>query len=399
MAIIRFTDCKLCDEGQVVEQDLYVNTESGKIVDPSFNVDKVIDLHGLILTPGFIDIQINGCFGFDFSHYATDEEYLTGYDKCLKKLVKTGTTSLCPTMITSTSKNYSKILPFLEGQKRNDRTESLGAHCEGPIISRKKKGCHDPRNLKTPKNKKEFYEVYGGRQNFQYMKIITAAPELDGFLDLIPEITGNSVVYSIGHTTATFEQSLAAVKNGATMITHMFNAMPQPHHRNPGPIGLEGLEDEGMCPYFGLISDGIHIHPTYINLIYNANKERCCLVTDAMNLIGLPDGEYPWEDRFIIKSGRSLILKGTDTIAGSATEQAKCMRNLREWCDISLPEAVKCVTNNPAKSVHVDDHKGFLRIGYDADLCVLDKHGNVKQVFKLGNKVYDMKEETVKGRL
>ncbi|QPG74650.1 hypothetical protein FOA43_001982 [Brettanomyces nanus] len=399
MAIIRFTNCKLCDEGQLIDHDLYICTRSGQIVEPRLSIDRVVDLHGLIIAPGFIDLQINGCFGFDFSHYSTDENYEAGYDKCLKRLVKTGTTSLCPTMITSTAQNYSRILPFLGKEKRSDRTESLGAHCEGPIISKKKKGCHDVRNLKRPSSKEEFYQVYGGQKTFQYMKIITAAPELEGFLELIPEITGNNVVYSIGHTMATFEQSLAAVKNGATMITHMFNAMPQPHHRNPGPIGLEGLEDEGMCPYFGLISDGIHIHPTYINIIYNSNKERCCLVTDAMNLIGLPDGEYPWEERFVVKKGRSLILKGTDTIAGSATEQAQCMRNLKKWCDIGLAEAVKCVTNHPAKCAHVDDHKGFLRVNYDADLCVIDKDGNVKQVYKLGKKVYDEREDILRGHL
>lgn len=388
MAIIRFTNCQLCDEGIIYHRDLYISTTKGCIIPGVRNADKVIDLHGSILTPGFIDIQINGCYGFDFSEYSTEEEYSKGYNNCLRKLIKTGTTSICPTVIRFTDDVCTHVLPLLKAEANNDRTESLGSHCEGPIISTIKKGCHDEKYFRRPKTKEELYSAFGCEKNLDYIKIITAAPELDGILSLIPEITDRDIIFSIGHTMATYEQCQEAVKQGATMLTHIFDAMPQPHHRNPGPIGLEGLADERLCPYFGLISDGVHIHPTYINIIYNANKDRCCLVTDAQNTIGLPDGEYPWEGRYLVKKGRSLKVKGTDTIAGSVTDQAQCMRNLMKWTNTSLAEAVKCVTNHPARSVHVDDHKGFLKEGYDADLCVIDKDGNVKQVYKMGNIVY-----------
>lgn len=388
MAIIRFTNCQLCDEGKIVCKDLYICTTKGHIVAAVSKVDQVIDLHGLILTPGFIDIQINGCYGFDFSEYSSEKEYTKGYNKCMKELIKTGTTSICPTVIRFTDDVCMHVLPLLKAEEKKDRTESLGSHCEGPIISTIKKGCHDENYFRRPKTKEDLYSAFGCEENLNYIKIITAAPELDGVNSLIPEITGRNIIFSIGHTMATYEQCLEAINEGATMITHIFDAMPQPHHRNPGPIGLEGLADERLCPYFGLISDGVHIHPTYINIIYNANKDRCCLVTDAQNTIGLPDGEYPWEGRYLVKKGHSLKVKGTDTIAGSVTDQAQCMRNLMKWTNTPLAEAVKCVTNHPARSVHVDDHKGFLKEGYDADLCVIDKDGNVKQVYKMGNIVY-----------
>lgn len=387
MAILKFTNGQLCDEGEFYTADLYVDDVLGVIVEPTENVDEVVDLQGQVLTPGFIDFQINGCFNFDFSHLRPEDEFIQGYKECLRKLLETGTTSLCPTMVTSTPRNYSTILKWLGPERVNDHSESLGAHCEGPIISKMKKGCHEVRNLRSPSTETEFYDVYGGEENFKYMKILTAAPELPGFLDLIPHITAHNVIYSIGHTMTTFDTAYEAVKRGASMITHMFNAMPQPHHRNPGPIGLEGLENEAECPYFGLISDGIHIHPSYINIIYNANKDRCCLVTDATNLLGMPDATYPWEDQLIVKKGSSIKLKGTDTICGSVTTQAHCLRNFMKWAHIGLPEALKTVTNHPAIATKTDDHKGFLRVGYDADLCIVDAAGNVHSVYKLGNKI------------
>ncbi|GME82424.1 unnamed protein product [Ambrosiozyma monospora] len=353
MAIIKFTNGLLCDEGHLKAGDLYVDTYTGKIVAPKAQerVDKTIDLMGLILAPGFIDIQINGCFGFNYTDYESDWAYEQGYDECMKKLLTTGTTSVCPTIVTSTPRNYTKILPKLKHRREKYRTESLGSHCEGPMISTKKKGCHNINNLKRPKSKKEFYDVYGGKQNLENIKIITAAPELDGILDIIPEIVANDVVYAVGHTEAKFETALKAVDHGATMITHTFNAMPQPHHRDPGPIGLLGLSDSSKAPFYGLISDGIHVNPTYVKLAYDVNKDKVCLVTDATFAMGLPDGDYVWENAVQCKRGAVLKLKGTDTIAGSVATLAYCVRNAMKWCNIPLAEAVKCVTNNPARSV------------------------------------------------
>jgi N-acetylglucosamine-6-phosphate deacetylase len=150
------------------------------------------------------------------------------------------------------------------------------------------------------------------------IKMITAAPESGNMTSLIPSITERGIVYSIGHTEATYEEASAAVAAGATMITHLFNAMRPLHHRNPGVFGVLGIAESLPRPYFGIIADGIHLHPTSIKIAFNSHPDGFILVTDAMHLVGLPDGVYEWTNsERIVKSGTKLTLEGTvDKIAG-----------------------------------------------------------------------------------
>lgn len=159
------------------------------------------------------------------------------------------------------------------------------------------------------------------------IKMITAAPELGAMTSLIPNLTSRGIIYSIGHSEATYEEASAAVSAGATMITHLFNAMRPLHHRNPGIFGVLGVAEQGQGghdgkkrPYFGIIADGIHLHPTTIKIAWNAHPEGMILVTDAMHMVGLPDGRYPWTngegEHYIVKKGGVLELEGTGTIAG-----------------------------------------------------------------------------------
>ena len=148
------------------------------------------------------------------------------------------------------------------------------------------------------------------------IKMITAAPEVGNMLQAIPQIKSRNIVYSIGHSEATFEDACEAVVAGGTMVTHMFNAMRPFSHRNPGIFGLLG-QTTLPRPFFGIIADGIHLHPTSIKIAYDAHPKGLILVTDAMRLNGMPDGEYEWTNGDkIIKSGALLTLNGTDKIAG-----------------------------------------------------------------------------------
>jgi N-acetylglucosamine-6-phosphate deacetylase len=167
--------------------------------------------------------------------------------------------------------------------------------------------------------------------------MITAAPELGAMTDLIPELTARGIIVSVGHSEATYEEASAAVARGATMITHLFNAMRPLHHRNPGIFGVLGTNTDTSTstsitlqgpqrqrkrrPYFGIISDGIHLHPTTIKIAWHAHPQGLILVTDAMHMVGLPDGRYAWTngegEHYIIKKGSVLELEGTGgTIAG-----------------------------------------------------------------------------------
>lgn len=397
MTYTKFTNCQLCDQGTIFYNgELYVDNDTGRIVgkpDEDAEVE-IIDLGGNILAPGFIDIQNNGIFGLDFSalnsHSSAKDVamFQNHYRDAMTKYLGTGVTALCPTLPSGFPEVYEKVLPTYKAGRSRLQTDSLGAHCEGPFINLKKKGCHA---VETFVDAKRGYEdiarVYGDKNLEDYVAIVTAAPEIEGVMDIIPLLKEKNITVSLGHTNADYKTGLQALENGASMITHLYNAMPQPHHRDVGIVGLVSSPVAGEVPYFGLITDGVHVDPSMAVMAYKASPKKCMLVTDAMHLIGLPDGTYKWDNQYITKTGPRLYLKGTKTLAGAATTLPECMRNLMSWANISLAEAVRTVTNNPARSIGVQDRKGYLNVGCDADLVVLDENGFVQNVYKLGKSI------------
>lgn len=397
MSFTKFTNCHLCDKGTILyDGELYVDNDTGRIVSKPEKDAKieVVDLGGNILAPGFIDIQNNGVFGLNFSslNAESNEEDVAGfknhYRDAMAKYLATGVTSICPTVTSSFPEVYEKVLPVYKASRSEVQTDSLGAHCEGPFINLKKKGCHPTETFTDAKRGyKDICKVYGGDNLSEFVAIVTAAPEIEGILEAITDLKQNNIIVSIGHSAADYPTGLKAIENGATMITHLYNAMPQPHHRDAGVVGLITSPIAKNTPYFGLITDGVHVDPSMATIAYRSNPDMCIVVTDAMHLIGLPDGTYKWDNQLITKSGPKLYLKGTKILAGAATSLPQCMRNLRAWANISLAEAIKTVTNNPAKSIGVEKKKGFLNVGCDADLVVVDKNGFVKNVYKLGKPI------------
>lgn len=232
--------------------------------------------------------------------------------------------------------------------------------------------------------------------------MITAAPEVGNMTAHIPRFVERDIIYSIGHSDASYEQGIAAMQNGASMVTHLFNAMRPFEHRNPGIFGLLGQSERHRRPYYGVIADGIHLHPTSIKIAYHAHPEGLVLVTDAMRLCGLPDGIYDWTngDR-IIKSGARLTLEGSDKIAGSSATLIECVNNFRRWSNASVADALRAVTATPARMLGLQDVKGTLNAGADADLVVLDDTDSdtgptltVDQVWKFGVKIFDGEKST-----
>lgn len=396
MSLTKYTNGFICDDGRLTQGSVYVDNATQKIVAAPTSdaaVTKVIDLHGEILAPGFIDIQNNGIYGVNFSNLtlesseADTRKFESQYHQAMKQYLTTGVTLMCPTVTSNFPKVYPKVLPMYHRNRTTDECDSLGAHLEGPFINKDKKGCHPVETFVDAKGGKAKLEaIYGGEGNLDNVCIITAAPEIPGILELIPAIKDSGCVFSIGHTMADHDTATKAVKQGALMVTHMYNAMPQPHHRNAGVVGLmttPGIE----TPYYGLICDGVHVDPLMARLAYMANPDKVVLVTDAMHLIGLKDGVYQWDGQVIVKDGFRLTLQGTDTLAGSATTLPACVRNLKKWANLPLAQAVKTCTNNAANSIGVSDTKGYLRPGCDADFVVLDHQGYVLRVFKLGHEV------------
>ena len=420
--VTKLTGGRLVKGDQLVEEDLWISSVTGKILhsqevfyEHHVVPDEEIDLEGKILCPGFIDVQFNGAFGFDFS---TIPEDMTTYQKGLKRLnrhlVRTGVTSYLPTIPSQKPEVYYKALPYLgpSGRARNplEGSESLGAHCEGPFISPSKNGIHSLEVLQEALNGFADFETCYGAENLPYLgsgirspvSMITAAPEVPGVFDAIPQIAHRGIKFSIGHTEATFEEATDAIQAGATMITHLFNAMLPLHHRNPGIFGTLGKAEGKERPYFGIISDGIHLHPTTVKIAWNAHPDGFILVTDAMKTVGLPDGVYDWTngDRWV-KKGPVLTREGTDKIAGSCATLIECVSNFWTWTHATIPEVIRSVTSTPAEMLGQEKVKGTLNPDADADLLVLDikEDANglasfeVDQVWKFGMKVHDIRNE------
>jgi len=422
--VTRLTGGRLVKGNELVDEDLWISSVTGKILHSQevfythhVTPDKVVDLKGKILAPGFLDVQFNGAFGFDFSTIPDDmATYHKGLRRLNRHLVRTGVTSYLPTLPSQKPEVYQNALPYLgpSGKQRNplDGSESLGAHCEGPFISPTKIGIHSPEvRQDAPNGFSDFEECYGA-ENLPYLgsglrspiTMITAAPEVEGVASAIPQITQRGIKFSIGHTEANFEEATAAIQQGATMITHLFNAMRPLHHRNPGVFGVLGATGSKERPYFGIISDGIHLHPTTVKIAWNAHPEGFILVTDAMKVVGLPDGVYNWTngDRWV-KKGSLLTREGTDKIAGSSATLIECVSNFWTWSNATIPEVVRSVTSTPADMLGLSHVKGTLSPGGDADLLVLDaqeladgtKTLTVEKVWKFGTLVHDALDESV----
>ncbi|KHO01759.1 N-acetylglucosamine-6-phosphate deacetylase [Metarhizium album ARSEF 1941] len=398
--LTKFTNCRLVKGDALVTEDLWVSSTTGTVINSQATFfdelnlpDRTIDLGGRVISPGMIECQLNGAFGFNFSTLLDDmSQYGKKVNEVNKLLVQTGVTSYIPTVTSQRPELYQKVLPFLgpSGANRDahDGAESLGAHCEGPFLNPTKNGVHNVDVLIEAQSFADIEACYGA-DNLRPrhcgesipVRMITAAPERGQMMRLIPEIASRGIIYSIGHSEATYEEASEAVGRGATMITHLFNAMRPLHHRNPGIFGVLGKAENLARPYFGIISDGIHLHPTTIKIAFNAHPDGFILVTDAMHLVGLPDGAYPWTNGEqmcnIVKKGSKLLLENSDTIAGSSITLLECVNNFLEWSGTGIPQALKAVTSTPAAMLGLQGIKGSLDPGADADLVIFSEQESV----------------------
>ncbi|KAK4190804.1 family 9 carbohydrate esterase [Podospora australis] len=415
--ITKLTNCWLVTrDSTLIQSDLWVGSTTGKILnsqaafyDDFLVPEHTIDLQGRIVSPGFIDCQLNGAFGFNFSTVMDDMSlYRKELDALNKKLLTTGVTSYLPTVTSQAGSLYHKVLPYLvpSGSARDASVgaESLGAHVEGPFLNPHQNGIHNPSVLQSATSIIDLEQTYGFN-NFAYaIKMITVAPEVANMTSFIPDISSVGIIVSIGHSEATLSQATAAVEAGATMITHLFNAMTPPHHRRPGIFGLLSSPDLTVQrPYFGIIADGNHLHPSTVTAAWRTHPEGFILVTDAMHVLGLPDGHYSWtngssESSVIVKKGDLCHLEGNEeAIAGSAVPLIECVNNFMEWSGASVAEVLNTVTATPAKMLGLEGIKGSLEAGADADFVVLSfkeeegegrkKRLGVDEVWKFGERV------------
>ncbi|CAH0397494.1 unnamed protein product [Chilo suppressalis] len=371
--LVRFYNCYILRDSKIIKEDLWLR--DGKIENPEqiFYVEQLepcrnIDCKNALIAPGFIDIQINGGCGIDFSYDCENVE--NGIGIVAKELLAHGVTSFCPTMITSCKEKYAKILPRIKkSQGGKHGATVLGVHLEGPFISLAKKGAHLGEYIRNPdKGIESIKEVYGSLDN---VVLVTLAPELPGGTEAIRGLTNMGIKVALGHSTASLAESEEAVRNGANLITHLFNAMLPFHHRDPGLVGLLASTTKGQV-YYGIISDGIHTHPAALRIACRTNPKGLILVSDAIAAQGLRDGQYRIGPQAItVQDGRAYVT-GTNTLCGSTTALDGCVLTFKKSIDCSLEYALEVASLHPAEALGIDDRKGKLNYGYDADLVFLN---------------------------
>ncbi len=318
-----------------------------------------LDAEGRYLAPGFLDLHVHGGAGADFS---------AGGPDAARAIVafhaQHGTTGLLATIVPGPLDRMRKAMAAVVGIPG-----ILGIHLEGPFLSPEKAGALDPGWL-LPPSRDAFRRLVAGFEG--QIQVVTFAPELPGALDLVAEIRAIDAVPAIGHAAATYEHVKAALSRGARHVAHLGNAMTGLHHRAPGCVGAALLSGASL----ELIPDGIHLHPAFLRLVVEflrgrGEPRRLCLVTDATAAAGMPDGSYRWGDRDV-RLQRGEVRLSDGTLAGSALTSDQALRNVIEFANLSLEEALTLVTANPARVLGLDGELGTLTVGARADLVLLN---------------------------
>ena len=226
------------------------------------------------------------------------------------------------------------------------------------------------------------------------MFFFTVAPELDPGSTVIKECRERNILVSLGHSMATLEEGKRALKNGATLVTHLFNAMNAFHHRDPGLASVITTDVFSYVDaYYGIIADGIHIHEEVVKLAYRANPERMCLITDAISPLGLQDGQYHCGQQNLEIKGTRAVLFGTETLIGAICPLWKAVKNLHDWTNCSWAEAIQIASSHPAKALHLEKSKGTLDFNSDADFIILRlEHFELLSTWIAGECAFDISE-------
>ncbi|MFD7434644.1 N-acetylglucosamine-6-phosphate deacetylase [Streptomyces sp. NPDC059861] len=355
----------VADDGQVVVQ-------GGRIAAHAPAGAEVIDLAGHWIVPGFVDIHNHGGGGASFTS-GTVDEVLHG----IRTHRLHGTTTLVASAVTGDMDFLTHRAGLLS--ELAEQGEIAGIHFEGPFISPCRKGAHSEELLRDPQpaDVRKLIDAARGQA-----RMLTLATELPGGIDSVRLLVEHGVIAAVGHTDATYEQTVEAVDAGATVATHLFNAMPALGHRSPGPIAAL-LEDERVT--VELINDGTHLHPAALELAFrHAGAERVAFITDAMDAAGFGDGRYmlgPLEVE--VSEGVARLVEG-GSIAGSTLTLDRAFKRAVTIDRIPVEDAVRALSANPARLLGMDDRIGSLEPGKDADLVILDAGFELKGVMRRG---------------
>ncbi|NLP47108.1 MAG: N-acetylglucosamine-6-phosphate deacetylase [Epulopiscium sp.] len=367
-------------DGIVMNKALIFSDTIEDIVDEKDIVDRddieKIDVKGAYISPGFIDIHIHGYGGYD----VMDGE-IEKLKDISQAIAANGVTSFLATTMTMDIPEIRKALEVVREVKKEGTVgaEVLGAHMEGPFINPVFKGAQNEKYIISPDIElvKEFQDV---------VRLITLAPEVEGAKEFIKEVKDTTdIVLSMGHTDATFEEALEGIEAGISHATHLFNAMTGLLHRKPGVVGA-ALSTDVTCE---LIADTIHIHPgLYSFLLKTKGLDKIVLITDCMSAGGMEEGKYELGGQPVfVKDGQARLEDGT--LAGSVLKLNQGLYNMHTYTGKSLEELVRLVSYNPATVLGIEDKKGSLAIGKDADITVFDENVHIAMTIGKGKLLYE----------
>ena len=370
---------RIYTEEEIIERG-YIIVKNDKITDVGKGDYEgaltTYDAQGQHVLPGFIDIHMHGGYGED----AMDASY-DGLKHLAESLLSEGTTSFLATTMTQSDENITKALEnIIEYQKQQNvlkAADIVGIHLEGPFISEHKVGAQNPAYVQRPSIEK--VQQFQKTANNQ-IKVITFAPEVEGAHETL-EALHDQIRFSIGHTVATFDETNEAVARGAKHVTHLYNAGTPFEHREPGVFGAAWTNDSLSTE---LIVDGIHSHPTAIQIAYKQKgNTRFFLITDSMRAKGMPDGEYDL-------GGQNVIVKGSEArlasgaLAGSILKMNEGLKNLIQYTGDSLDNLWRVTSLNQAIALNIESQKGSLKVGKDADIVIVDDEITVQTTIKAG---------------
>jgi N-acetylglucosamine-6-phosphate deacetylase len=337
------------------------------------NLD-LIDVGGRYVAPGFIDLHIHGAGGRD-----TMDASIEALTDISSIILETGVTAFLPTTMTMDKENIYQALNIIRDSMDSNLqgAKILGAHLEGPFINKKYKGAQDAKYIQKPSY--EFIKDY-----LDIIKIITLAPEVDQGYGFISKMKEHDIVLSMGHSNATYEEAMEAIKRGISHATHIFNAMTPLHHREPGVVGSV-FASNITCE---LIADKIHVHPGIFQMLVDIKGEdRVVLISDSMRAACMRDGVYDLGGQQVrVKDGSARLTD--NTLAGSVLTLNQALKNIIEHTELSLIDAIKMVTLNQAKLIGIDKYKGSIKKGKDADVVVFDKEVNISLTIVEGEILY-----------
>lgn len=371
------TNAVLTGKAVVFDRQIRAVIDESELSSRQYGDVEIIDAGGMYVSPGLIDVHIHGYLGRD----ASDGDD-AGLRTMAEGIVKNGVTAWLPTTMTVSMEELNAAFDSVRrAMKDNPRgAKILGVNAEGPFINAKYKGAQSEKHILPP-------DASFIKRNLDVIRLFTIACEIPGAIDVIKELSQTGVAISLGHTAATYEEAMNAIEAGAGHITHLFNAMTPLNHRKPGVVTAALTSPV----YAEIIADCFHVSPALFDMVARLKGDKLLLITDSTRAGGLEDGEYTL-------GGQPIFVKGVEcrladgTIAGSVLKLNHAVRNFLDNTSLPIETVVRMASLNPAKSIGVDDKKGSIEPGKDADIIIVDERFNVKRTYISGELYYNNEE-------